>query len=120
MHGRGGLQTSRGLQRGGRRWAIAAIALSGVRVELACRCSKTRDGPADWAHSGTRHLTVGVLPAPSCKRLLQTVCRGLASTRMSTKLQPLQLAKVAGQNNWQMNLNVYYRETMEDVAKLLD
>jgi hypothetical protein len=52
--------------------------------------------------------------------LLQTVCRGLASTRMSTKLQPLQLAKVAVHKKWQMILNVYYRETMEDVAKLLD
>ncbi len=46
--------------------------------------------------------------------------RALALTRMSTKLQPLQLAKVAGHKNLQMILNVYYRETMEDVAKLLD
>jgi hypothetical protein len=30
------------------------------------------------------------------------------------------LAKVAGHKNLQMILNVYYRETMEDVAKLLD
>jgi integrase len=46
--------------------------------------------------------------------------RALALTRLSTKLKPLQLAKVAGHKNLQMILNVYYRETMEDVAKLLD
>lgn len=44
--------------------------------------------------------------------------RGAAITRLSKKLNPLQLAKMVGHKNPKMLL-VYYRETTEDVAALL-
>lgn len=44
--------------------------------------------------------------------------RALAATRMSKKLNPLQLAKVLGHKDLKMVM-IYYRETAEDIAKLL-
>ena len=45
--------------------------------------------------------------------------RACALTRLSAKLSPLQLAKVSGHKDLKMILNVYYRETAEDIAKLI-
>ncbi|MDP3273459.1 MAG: site-specific integrase [Polynucleobacter sp.] len=44
--------------------------------------------------------------------------RALAATRMSKKLNPLQLAKMLGHKDLKMVM-IYYRETAEDIAKLL-
>ena len=44
--------------------------------------------------------------------------RALAATRMSKKLNPLQLAKVLGHKDLKMVM-IYYRETADDIAKLL-
>lgn len=44
--------------------------------------------------------------------------RALAATRMSKKLNPLQLAKVLGHKDLKMVM-IYYREGAEDIAKLL-
>lgn len=44
--------------------------------------------------------------------------RGLAATRLSKKLNPLQLCKMFGWSDMKFAM-VYYRETAEDIAKLL-
>lgn len=46
--------------------------------------------------------------------------RALALTRMSKKLNPLQLAKIAGHTDLAMLTKVYYRENPGDWAELLD
>lgn len=45
--------------------------------------------------------------------------RATAATRLSKRLNPLQLAKMFGWKDMDMALT-YYRETAQDVAKLLD
>lgn len=46
--------------------------------------------------------------------------RAEATTRLSKKLNPLQLAKLLGHRNLKMLIEVYYRESTEDIAKSLD
>lgn len=46
--------------------------------------------------------------------------RAEALTRMSKKLDVMQLARVSGHKDIKLLFNVYYRETAEDMAKLLD
>lgn len=42
-----------------------------------------------------------------------------ALTRMSKKLNPFQLAKVSGHKDMNLLMRCYYRESIEDMAKLL-
>lgn len=46
--------------------------------------------------------------------------RAEAATRLSKKLNPLQLAKLLGHRDLDMLIRVYYRESVEDIAKCLD
>jgi integrase len=46
--------------------------------------------------------------------------RGEALTRLSKKLDVMQLARVSGHKDLRILHAVYYRETVEDIARLLD
>lgn len=46
--------------------------------------------------------------------------RAEAATRLSKKLNPLQLAKLLGHRDLKMLIKVYYRESTEDIVKMLD
>jgi integrase len=46
--------------------------------------------------------------------------RGAAATKLSKKLDPLELAKMLGHSDLSMLIRVYYRESAESIAQKLD